>query len=325
MLERIISKSFPGSGRSMTSACASSRARSTPLSVRTAPARARDQDHHRHLPARLGRSLSTAAAAVPRAIATASPPASTSSARRSRSSRKARIAENIMLDKMITRGRTGIVDWQAVNRVARRVYGNGRPGPPADHRDQAPERGPQAARPDRQGPRREARVLLLDEPTSSLTRARGRQSLRHPARTAGQGRDHHLRLATSSKRSSACATRSASCATAATWGRGRSSELTKAELIKMMIGRECNESHLGKLDVESRARDAAGGAHRPARKGRRCQLCCLRGRDPRLLRPRRGRPDGTGPGPDRRGQAGFAGRLSSAARRPRIRSVADSL
>jgi ribose transport system ATP-binding protein len=79
------------------------------------------------------------------------------------------IAENIMLDKLKTRGRTGIIDWPAVERVAR-VYlekvGLALPpdtvikGLSPAHKQLVQIAKALAA---------EARVLLLDEPTSSLT------------------------------------------------------------------------------------------------------------------------------------------------------------
>jgi len=79
------------------------------------------------------------------------------------------VAENIMLDKLITYGKTGIINWNAVHRVARTYLDMvGLAVPPnmvvrnlsAAHKQLAQIAKALAA---------DARVLLLDEPTSSLT------------------------------------------------------------------------------------------------------------------------------------------------------------
>jgi len=79
------------------------------------------------------------------------------------------IAENIMLDKLITRGKSGIIDWAAVNRVARKYLDMvGLPLPPdtvIKRLSAAQKQLVQIAK----ALAAEARVLLLDEPTSSLT------------------------------------------------------------------------------------------------------------------------------------------------------------
>jgi ribose transport system ATP-binding protein len=79
------------------------------------------------------------------------------------------IAENIMLDKLITRGKSGIIDWPAVNRAASKTLDLvGLPLAPetvikslSAAQKQLVQIGKALAA--------EARVLLLDEPTSSLT------------------------------------------------------------------------------------------------------------------------------------------------------------
>jgi ribose transport system ATP-binding protein len=79
------------------------------------------------------------------------------------------VAENIMLDKLVTRGRTGVIDWPAVNRAARKamdVVGlKLRPETVIKSLSAAQKQLVQIAK----ALAAEARVLLLDEPTSSLT------------------------------------------------------------------------------------------------------------------------------------------------------------
>jgi len=82
---------------------------------------------------------------------------------------RASVAENIMLDKMITRGRSGIIDWGRVNRVAQTymdMVGLRLPASRPVHRLSAAQK--QLAQIAKALAAR-ARVLLLDEPTSSLT------------------------------------------------------------------------------------------------------------------------------------------------------------
>ena len=159
------------------------------------------------------------------------------------------IAENIMLDKMITRGRTGIIDWPAVNRVARDYLDRVGLALPSDtiikrlsaaHKQLVQIAKALAA---------EARVLLLDEPTSSLTEheARNLFGLLRGLRDKGATiifvshkfeevfalcdkvtvlRDGHL------------------------VGTRRTAELTRAELVTMMIGRDVTQAHLGRLGAD---------------------------------------------------------------------------
>jgi len=79
------------------------------------------------------------------------------------------VAENIMLDKMITVGKTGIVKWKAINTVARKymdMVGLNLP-PQTVIRDlsAAQKQLVQIAK----ALASEAKILLLDEPTSSIT------------------------------------------------------------------------------------------------------------------------------------------------------------
>jgi len=79
------------------------------------------------------------------------------------------VAENIMLDKLVTFGRTGIIDWKGVRRVTKTALDlvglTVSPGTVVKNLSAAQKQLIQIAK----ALAVEARVLLLDEPTSSLT------------------------------------------------------------------------------------------------------------------------------------------------------------
>jgi len=159
------------------------------------------------------------------------------------------IAENIMLDKMVTRGRTGIIDWAAVNRRARSYLDMvGLPLAPdtvIKRLSAAQKQLVQIAK----ALAADARVLLLDEPTSSLTE--------HEARNLFgilRGlRDKGVTIVYVSHKFEevfALCDKVSVLRDGRFVGTERIDDLTQAELIKMMIGRDVTETHLGRLDAE---------------------------------------------------------------------------
>jgi ribose transport system ATP-binding protein len=159
------------------------------------------------------------------------------------------IAENLMLDKLITRGRTGIIDWPAIHQTARRYLDMvGLPLPPdtvikrlsAAHKQLVQIAKALAA---------EARVLLLDEPTSSLTE--------HEARNLFgilRGlRDKGVTIIFVSHKFEEVF---ALCDKVSVLRDGRLvgtrpiAGLTRPELVTMMIGRDVTQAHLGRLDAD---------------------------------------------------------------------------
>jgi len=169
------------------------------------------------------------------------------------------IAENIMLDKMITRGKTGIINWKAINRVAKKYMDTvGLKFPPttvmrrlsAAHKQLAQIAKALAAN---------ARVLLLDEPTSSLSEHEARHlfQILRALRTSG---------VTIVFVSHKCEEVFALCDKVSVLRDGRCvgtrriPDLTINELIKMMIGRTCEDEHLGDLDV-NRSREMLRAEH----------------------------------------------------------------
>lgn len=158
-------------------------------------------------------------------------------------------AENIMLDKLVTRGRSGVINWKAVNGVARRFMDMvGLDVPPntvvrrlsAAHKQLAQIAKALAA---------DARVLLLDEPTSSLTEHEAAnlfvilRSLRDKGVTI---------IFVSHKFEEVFAL----CDLVSVLRDGRlvgtrkMAEITQAELVRLMIGRDITQIHLGRLDPD---------------------------------------------------------------------------
>jgi ribose transport system ATP-binding protein len=159
------------------------------------------------------------------------------------------IAENIMLDKMVTRGRTGIIDWPEVERTARRYMDQVGLDLPADtvirKLSPAHKQLVQIAK----ALSAEARVLLLDEPTSSLTE--------HEAKTLfGLLRGLREKGVTIIFVSHKFEEVFALCDTVSVLRDGRLvatrpiGELTQPELVRLMIGRDIRQAHLGRLDAE---------------------------------------------------------------------------
>jgi ribose transport system ATP-binding protein len=157
------------------------------------------------------------------------------------------IAENIMLDKLITRGKTGIIDWAAVNRVARQYLDLvGLPLPPntvIKHLSAAHKQLVQIAK----ALAADARVLLLDEPTSSLTEHEAGnlfgilRGLRDKGVTI-------IFVSHKFEEVFALCDKVSVLRDGRLVGTKRIGELNLAELVKMMIGRDVTQAHLGRLD-----------------------------------------------------------------------------
>jgi ribose transport system ATP-binding protein len=156
------------------------------------------------------------------------------------------VAESIMLDKLITYGPTGIINWRVVNKRAK-VYMDmvGLDVPPdalMKGLSAAQKRLTQIAR----ALAANARVILLDEPTSTLTE--------HEAQTLFGILDRLKKTGVvlvfvSHKFEEVFAI----CDRVTVLRDGRhvgtrpTGELGRQELIRMMIGRECKEDHLGRV------------------------------------------------------------------------------
>jgi ribose transport system ATP-binding protein len=159
------------------------------------------------------------------------------------------IAENIMLDKLRTRGKTGIIDWAAVDCVARTYLDMvGLLLPPdtvIKRLSPAHKQLVQIAK----ALSAEARVLLLDEPTSSLTEHEAGNLF---AILRGL-RDKGVTIIFVSHKFEevfALCDKVSVLRDGRLVGTKRIGELTQPELVKMMIGREVTQTHLGRLDAD---------------------------------------------------------------------------
>jgi ribose transport system ATP-binding protein len=169
------------------------------------------------------------------------------------------IAENIMLDKMITYGRSGIINWKAVNGAAKKYMDMvGLPFEPtavmkylsAAHKQLAQIAKALAAN---------ARVLLLDEPTSSLTEHEARNLFRI-LRTLRDDGTTIIFVSHKFEEVFALSDRVSVLRDGRCVGTRDISDLTTNELITMMIGRECKDERLGPLDV-NRDREVLRAEH----------------------------------------------------------------
>jgi len=160
------------------------------------------------------------------------------------------IAENIMLDKMITYGKTGIINWRAMNDHAKKYMDMvALDLPPttvikdlsAAHKQLVQIAKALAA---------EAQFLLLDEPTSSLTEHEANTLFGILKRLKEQGTTI---VFVTHKFEEVFAV----CDKVSVLRDGRhvgtrlTKDITPQDLIKLMIGRECKDEHLGRLDVDS--------------------------------------------------------------------------
>jgi ribose transport system ATP-binding protein len=158
------------------------------------------------------------------------------------------IAENMMLDKMITTGRMGIINWAAVNRKARTYLDmvglSLAPNTVIKRLSAAQKQLVQIAK----ALAADARVLLLDEPTSSLTDHEA-QNLFGILRGL---RDKGVTIIFVSHKFEevfALCDKVSVLRDGRLVGTKRIADLTQPELVTMMIGREVTQVHLGRLDA----------------------------------------------------------------------------
>lgn len=159
------------------------------------------------------------------------------------------VAENIMLDKMITYGNSGFINWRAVNDCARKYMDmvglDLAPTTVIKDLSAAHKQLVQIAK----ALAAEAKFLLLDEPTSSLTE--------HEANNLFG----ILRLLKEHGTTIVFVTHKfeevfALCDKVSVLRDGRhvgtrlTGDITAQDLIQLMIGRECKDEHLGRLDVD---------------------------------------------------------------------------
>jgi ribose transport system ATP-binding protein len=159
------------------------------------------------------------------------------------------IAENVMLDKLPVRGWGGRIDWGAVREAAGRCTD----AVGLDLSVDTPVRGLSAAQKKLVQIARalagKARLLLLDEPTASLTRHETDKLLGVLRRLRSQGVamiyvSHRL------DEVMALCDRVSVLRDGRLVGTRRAGQITRPELVKMMVGREYHEDRLGRLKVE---------------------------------------------------------------------------
>jgi ribose transport system ATP-binding protein len=160
------------------------------------------------------------------------------------------IAENLMLDKLITHGKTGIIDWPAVNRVAGAhldmVGLPLAPGTVIKRLSAAQKQLVQIAK----ALAAEARVLLLDEPTSSLTEHEARnlfailRGLRDKGATI-------IFVSHKFEEVFALCDKVTVLRDGRVVGTRRIGDLDRSDLVTMMIGRDVTKAHLGRLDADA--------------------------------------------------------------------------
>jgi ribose transport system ATP-binding protein len=178
---------------------------------------------------------------------------------------EATVAENIMLDKLIVRGRTGIIDWKAVNAAARRALERVglriAPETPIKRLGAAQKQLVQIAK----ALAAEARVLLLDEPTSSLT-AREAAALFEVLRGLRDKGVTILFVSHKIEEVLALADEVSVLRDGTLVGTRRTAGLAPAELVRMMIGRDVGEARPGQRGpAEGREMLRAEGVARAGR------------------------------------------------------------
>jgi ribose transport system ATP-binding protein len=159
------------------------------------------------------------------------------------------VAENIMLDKLVTRGRTGIVDWKALRRVARTYLDMVGLTVPADMvvRDlgAAQKQLVQIAK----ALAADARVLFLDEPTSSLTEHEAANLFRILRGLRDKGATI-IFVSHKFEEVFALSDTVSVLRDGRLVGTRPIAGLTPQELVRMMIGRDVEDARLGRLDIE---------------------------------------------------------------------------
>ena len=159
---------------------------------------------------------------------------------------EASVAENIMLDKMITVGKTGIVNWQQINATAAahmRMVGLDLPPTTKMRRLSAAQKQlAQIAK----ALAADARVLLLDEPTSSLTKHEA-DKLFEILRTLKTSGVTIIFVSHKFEEVFALCDRVSVLRDGKNVGSCDLAGVTTADLIRMMIGRSVNAEHVGEL------------------------------------------------------------------------------
>lgn len=157
----------------------------------------------------------------------------------------ASVAENLMIDKLVTRG-SGVIDWPATRREARRHLARVGLEVPPDRL----VRGLSAAQKQLVQIARalaaDVQVLLLDEPTSSLTEHEARRLFG----LLRELRDRGVALIFVSHKLAevfALCDRVSVLRDGRLVGTRETAGLTPPELVRMMIGRESHDAHLGRL------------------------------------------------------------------------------
>ena len=160
----------------------------------------------------------------------------------------ASVAENIMIDKLITRG-FGVIDWRALHREAKKHMDRVGLDVPPDRL----VRGLSAAQKQliqiAKALSADVKVLLLDEPTSSLTEHEARRLFT----LLRELRDKGVALIFVSHKLDevfALCDRVSVLRDGRFVGSDEVKNLTPRALVQMMIGRESNDDHLGQLSPE---------------------------------------------------------------------------
>ncbi|MGB8225959.1 MAG: sugar ABC transporter ATP-binding protein [Sedimentisphaerales bacterium] len=160
------------------------------------------------------------------------------------------IAENIMLDKMITFGKTGIINWRAVNRMAKEymemVGLNLPPQTKIKNLSAAQKQLTQIAK----ALVAKAKVLLLDEPTSSLSEHEA-ENLFKILRELKTKNVTIIFVSHKFEEVFKLCDKVSVLRDGKYIGTSAISEISTQELVKMMIGRECKLENMGKLDVNA--------------------------------------------------------------------------
>jgi ribose transport system ATP-binding protein len=158
------------------------------------------------------------------------------------------IAENIMLDKMISYGNSGIINWKRVNETAKKYMD-------VLMLEMSPKtkvRGLGAAQKQliqiAKALSANAKVLLLDEPTSCLTHHEAANLFRVLRDLKAKGVTIIFISHKFEEVFELCDVVSV-LRDGKYVGTAETAELTNQELIKMMLGRDCVQEHLGSLDV----------------------------------------------------------------------------
>lgn len=158
------------------------------------------------------------------------------------------IAENIMLDKMISYGNSGIINWKAVNKTAKKYMDvlllDLPPETKVRHLGAAQKQLIQIAK----ALSANAKVLLLDEPTSCLTHYEAANLFRVLRDLKTKGVTIIFISHKFEEVFELCDIVSV-LRDGKYIGTAETAKLTDQELIKMMLGRDCVQEHLGKLDV----------------------------------------------------------------------------